>query len=71
MRLGELIKKSIKDCGDDGDRYMELNTMGSIINMLQEGIDELSYDDISETWQELIDLIQNKREDLWNKEIKQ
>jgi len=37
----------------------------------QEGIDELSYDDISETWQELIDLIQNKREDLWNKEIKQ
>lgn len=70
MKIQDKVKEIVNIFGEDIDKYLGLTSLGTILNLLEDGINELKDEDISKKLKELINLIGDKREEILDKEIK-
>ena len=70
MKVGDKINEVLKILEQDSEKWMHLTITGSILNVLEEGIEELRDNEIFEEFLKLKELVINKREEILNKEIK-
>lgn len=68
MKLLDKLLESMKLFEDDANTWLELTTLGSILNMLENGINEFD-EDIQLKFKELHELVIDKRNKIGEKEV--
>lgn len=71
MKLKDVIEKMVKPYEEDFDKYLGYTVVGSLLNVIQEAIDELNDKEVTDEWEKLISLVTNKRKEAYNKDIKE
>ena len=69
MKLIEKIEELTKGNEKEIDKFLGLNSIGTILNLIEEGINELGYEDLNIKFKELINLILDKRKELGDRLI--
>ena len=69
MKLSEKIEEIAKTGNEKIDEYMSLNVVGSMVNFLGDAIHEIEDEEIRKAYDELVNLIQEKRKVLWESEL--
>lgn len=70
MKIKDKFRKLEDELGqENAGMFLNLTTLGTIFNILEEGIQELGDEDIQLKFKELLDLVLDKREALGEKEL--
>jgi len=69
MKLGKLIESKFEDIKDDAYKLISLNNLDSVLQMIRDNLEEIEDDEIENKFDQLMQLIYNKRLDLIEKEI--
>ena len=68
MKIKDKFEQLNKELGTDLDEFMGLTTFGTLLNLFEEGIEELRDEEITKKFGELLNLVLNKRIKLGEKE---
>lgn len=73
MKFTDMMNKFMKENNFDElfEELNALNYLGSFFNFMEEAVQELEDNEIRDKFNEIQDLITNKRRELLNKEIKE
>ena len=68
MNLQERLKQLDIECGQELNKFLALSSLGTILNLIEESIDEMEDEEVIDKFNELLKLVLNKRKTLMEKE---
>mgnify|MGYP006910733650 CR=1 FL=1 len=69
MKIKEKIQEIINISEKDIDKFLALTSLGTMLNLIEEGFEELNDKEILSKFKEVINLIEDKREEILDKDI--
>lgn len=62
-------EKFVSKCGDDGDKIIGFAIIGSNLNMLREGAEEIQDEDVLDAFDAIIELVEQKSNALFEEDV--
>lgn len=69
MKLKDKIKKLNDGCEKEVEQYLEYTQLGTILNLLEDGVEEVGDEKLIGLWREMQTIIQDKRESLFETDV--